>query len=50
MKGGKLAIEYLALIVLGLILLVVLAIFATGIRDKILEAMRHFLQSIVGRS
>jgi len=48
MKKGKLATEYLAAVVLALLLLVVLLIFAKNIRDKIIEGIKHFL-SIVGR-
>ncbi len=48
-KNGKLAIEYIAIIILALLLLVVLLIFSNSIRDKILEGMKHFVKNILGR-
>lgn len=49
MKKGKLATEYLAIIVLALLLLVVLLLFATGLREHIVEGIKHFFQEIIGR-
>ena len=49
MKKGKLAVEYLAIIVLALIILVVLLIFASGIRDKIIAGIKSFIQNVLGR-
>ena len=49
MKKASLSIEYLAIIVLVLLALVVLLLFATTIRDKIIEGIKHFFQNIIGR-
>ena len=48
-KNGKLALEYLAVIVLALLLLVVMLIFSTKVRDKITDAIKNFI-SVIGFS
>ncbi|HII14980.1 MAG TPA: hypothetical protein HA362_01595 [Nanoarchaeota archaeon] len=47
-KNGKLALEYLAVIVLGLLLLVAMLIFSTKVREKVVDAIKSFV-SIIGR-
>lgn len=47
-KKGKLALEYLAVIVLALIVLIVILIFSGKIREKAFEAGRNFL-AFIGR-
>ena len=46
--GKKLALEYLAVIVLGLLLLVAMLIFSTKVREKVVDAIKSFV-SIIGR-
>ncbi|MBU2638898.1 MAG: hypothetical protein KJ955_08035 [Nanoarchaeota archaeon] len=47
-RKGKLALEYLAVIALALIVLIVVLIFSSKIREKAFDAGRSFL-GIIGR-
>lgn len=47
-KKAKLALEYLAIIVLALIVLIVVIIFSGKIKEKAFEAGRNFL-AFIGR-
>lgn len=45
-KKGKLALDYLAIILLALIVLVVMLIFSGKLREKSLDAWQSFLSTI----
>ncbi|MEK6816111.1 MAG: hypothetical protein AABY09_00735 [Nanoarchaeota archaeon] len=46
-KQGKLEVEYIAIIVLALMVLVILVIFSDTIRQKIVEGVTTFFDEIV---
>lgn len=46
MKKGKLALDYLAVILLAIIVLVVMLIFSGKLREKSIDAWRSFLSTI----
>lgn len=48
-KKGELAWEYIAAIVIALIVLVIIIIFSTSLRDKIIDAITGFGRSGLGR-
>ncbi len=48
-KKGELAWEYIAIIILGLIVLLVVIIFSGQIKEKIIEGVSYFTESILGR-
>jgi len=48
-KKGELAWEYIAAIILALIVLVVILIFSTSLRDTIIDAMTGFGRGGLGR-
>jgi hypothetical protein len=49
-KEGKLAWEVIAVIVLALAVLVVMTLFSTTIRDRILAGWKELLSVFTGRS
>lgn len=46
MKKGKLALDYVAIILLALIVLVVMLIFSGKLREKSIDAWQSFLSTI----
>lgn len=47
-KKGKLAWEYLAITILGLAVLILLIIFSTGVKDRILKLVTDFFKNFLG--
>lgn len=48
-KDGKLSVEYIAIIVLGLAVLLILIIFTDSIRNKIIDGLRRFFEDTIRR-
>ena len=48
-KKGDLAWEYIAAIILAMVVLVLIIIFASGLKDKIVEAITSFFKHGFGR-
>jgi len=48
-KKAELTWEYIAVIILGLVVLLVIILFSTQLKEKIIEGVAHFIQSIFGR-
>ncbi len=49
-KNGKLAWDVIAIIVLALIVLVIVTLFAKGVRDKVIEAWKALIGIFTGRA
>ena len=48
-KKGELAWQYIAVIILGLIVLLAVIIFTGQIKEKIMEGVSYFLETVLGR-
>jgi len=48
-KKGDLTWEYIALIVLGLLLLVIILVFSGTLREKMTEGVNYFFTTLFGR-
>lgn len=48
-KKAELAWEYVAVIILGLIVLFVLILFSTQLKEKIIEGIQYFSEMVLGR-
>ncbi len=48
-KKGALAWEYIAMIIIGLLVIFMIVIFSTTLKEKILEGIVHFTTNILGR-
>lgn len=48
-KKAELAWEYIAIMILSLIVLFVIIIFSTQVKEKIIEGIAYFSESFLGR-
>ena len=48
-RKGMLAWEYIAIIILGLIVVLIVILFTTTLKDKIIDAIKTFGERILGR-
>lgn len=48
-KRAELAWEYIAILILGLIVLLVLILFSSHLKEKIIEGISYFSETILGR-
>ena len=48
-KKAELAWQYIAVIILGLIVVFAVIIFSTQLKEKIIEGINYFMQSFLGR-
>ena len=48
-KKAELAWEYIAIIIIGLVVLLVIIIFSTQVKEKIIEGMAYFSETLLGR-
>jgi len=48
-KKAELAWEYIAIIIIGLVVLLVIIIFSTQVKEKIIEGMTYFSETLLGR-
>jgi|SaaInlStandDraft_7_1057024.scaffolds.fasta_scaffold591199_2 hypothetical protein len=48
-KKGDVAFGTIVALVIGLIVLVIVIIFATGLKEKLVEGFQHFVDNILGR-
>lgn len=47
-KKGKISVEYVIVLILALLLLTILIIYSTQIKDKILEGFKVFGETLFG--
>mgnify|MGYP001563647044 CR=1 FL=1 len=48
-KKAELAWEYVAVIIIGLVVLLALILFSTQLKDKIIEGISYFTEKILGK-
>lgn len=48
-KRGMLAWEYIAIIIIGLVVVFMIVIFSTTIKEKAIEAVTYFSTELLGR-
>jgi len=48
-KKGEIAWQFLAAIILGLIVIVILIFFSNVIKEKVIEGIQYFMSNILGR-
>ncbi|MDP3728762.1 MAG: hypothetical protein Q8R18_04890 [bacterium] len=48
-KKAELTWEYIAILIIGLIVLLVIIIFSTQLKEKIIEGISYFSESILGK-
>ena len=48
-KKGSLAWEYIAIMIIGLVVIFIVILFTTTLREKIVDGIEHFFTNILGR-
>ena len=48
-KKAELAWQYIAIIILGLIVVFAIIVFSTQIKEKLIEGISNFMQNVLGR-
>jgi len=47
-KKGTIAWEYVAAIIIGLVVILIIILFSTAIREKVLEGLQYFTENVLG--